>query len=477
MQRRPGPASASGPLSAPVTVPVPVITRRALVGYGCFLLAVALVFGGGTRQGTPGDAIVEILGLPLLGYGLLTLRFGDLPKPARIAVVLAAAIAALPILQLVPLPPAIWSRLPGRAQFASTYISLDMSVPWLPVSLDPAATWWSLLSLIPGLSLFLITLRFAVTEKRALVKCAVLVGLFSVLLDGLQTIGGDASPLRFHTVTNVDRAVGFFANSNHNATFLAGLIPFLIGMLASGDNLFGSKRVARSTGAIVFAAVFVGLALAQSRAGLALGFLGAALSLVSVYSVSSTELRAKAMRYGLVALVAASLLAFQFGFLALSQRLENQDLIQDLRWPVAAVTFEAATGFIPVGSGLGTFQPVYEMSAPRTLVRPAYVNHAHDDWLELWLEGGVPAAILAGAFLVLYAALAFAVFRRTRSASDAGALRLARAAAISILLVLLHSLLDYPLRTTAVMSVFGVYVSILASASARNGDLRGDGAT
>ena len=51
----------------------------------------------------------------------------------------------------------------------------------------------------------------------------------------------------------------------------------------------------------------------------------------------------------------------------------------------------------PFGSGFGTFVPVYEKFAPRTLLG-GYANHAHDDGLELWLAG-VLAVMLAIGFL------------------------------------------------------------------------------
>jgi len=450
-----------GLLSTTVSVPLPVLTRRALVGYTCALFALALVLGGSTRQAALGDAVIEIAALPLLGYALLTLRLADLPVGGRLAVVMAFAIIALPLLQLIPLPSTIWSHLPGRAQFAGTYEALGLSPAWLPVSLDPPGTWRSVMSLIPALSLFLVTVRLTGREKRTLLKVVIPIAVVSVLLDCLQMMGGPESALRFYTITNTDRATGLFANSNHNATFLFSLLPLLIGMVAGGDALFGSRRMAKAMVAGVFVAIFVGLALTQSRAGLALGFLATVLATLGAYAIATPGRRIRTLKYGAAALAAALLLAFQFGFLALAQRVENQELIQDLRWPVAAVTLKAASVFAPVGSGLGTFQPVYEMTAPRTLVRPAYVNHAHDDWLELWLEGGVPAAVLAAAFLALYGALAVAAFRSVPEGSDAAGAGLARAAAVSIALILLHSTVDYPLRTVAIMSLFAVYAAML----------------
>ena len=44
---------------------------------------------------------------------------------------------------------------------------------------------------------------------------------------------------------------------------------------------------------------------------------------------------------------------------------------------------------MPVGAGLGTFVPVYAMFEKPEQVSLFYVNRAHNDVLELWLETGV----------------------------------------------------------------------------------------
>ena len=73
------------------------------------------------------------------------------------------------------------------------------------------------------------------------------------------------------------------------------------------------------------------------------------------------------LRFAIGANLVALLLAFQFGFVGFMQRVEEQG-IEDLRWPVAQVTSQAAIANLPFGSGFGTFVPVYEKFAPRTLL-------------------------------------------------------------------------------------------------------------
>jgi O-antigen ligase len=130
------------------------------------------------------------------------------------------------------------------------------------------------------------------------------------------------------------------------------------------------------------------------------------------------------------------------------------------RMQMYRTTLQAARSFMPVGSGFGTFDPVYRMfEDPATLLRP-YVNHAHNDWLELLLEGGLPAAGLALAGLIWFALSTARVWRSTHNGERSHPL-LARAGWVVIALFLFHSLLDYPLRTTANAAVLALAGALL----------------
>jgi O-antigen ligase len=120
---------------------------------------------------------------------------------------------------------------------------------------------------------------------------------------------------------------------------------------------------------------------------------------------------------------------------------------------------------MPLGSGLGTFVPIYDMHAPRTLLADRFVNHAHDDWLELWLTGGVPALMLAAAFLAWFLSAVVTCWRPTRPTMPARDILFARAASIAVALLLVHSALDYPLRTLALSVVFALACGLLFPAA------------
>src|SRR3546814_14825252 len=50
--------------------------------------------------------------------------------------------------------------------------------------------------------------------------------------------------------------------------------------------------------------------------------------------------------------------------------------------------------YFPAGAGFGGFDPIFRLHEPFRLLKPTYFNHAHNDFLEVVLDGGLPAALL-----------------------------------------------------------------------------------
>ena len=117
---------------------------------------------------------------------------------------------------------------------------------------------------------------------------------------------------------------------------------------------------------------------------------------------------------------------------------------------------------MPLGSGLGTFVPVYAMFEKPEDATPTYVNRAHNDILEMWLETGVLGLALGGLF-VIWLVRRSAEIWRSAPASGASQLdwSLVRAATIVPALILAHSLVDFPLRTGAMMAVMAFACALL----------------
>jgi O-Antigen ligase len=129
---------------------------------------------------------------------------------------------------------------------------------------------------------------------------------------------------------------------------------------------------------------------------------------------------------------------------------------------IAQTTIEAARAYMPLGSGVGTFVPVYAMYEKlQDVLINGYVNHAHDDVLELWLETGIAGIVLSGIFIVWLVRRLMTVWRRASPAPLDIDHALACAAALIVGLLLAHSFVDYPLRTDGMMTMLAFACALL----------------
>ena len=79
-----------------------------------------------------------------------------------------------------------------------------MTLPWLPISLYPSATWLGLISLLPATAVFLAMLSLERRSRRVVIVLIFVIVLGSVVVDMLQIMGGEDSPLRFYEALAVE---------------------------------------------------------------------------------------------------------------------------------------------------------------------------------------------------------------------------------------------------------------------------------
>src|SRR5262245_953536 len=253
--------------------------------YLCGVVMVAsLILGGGSRRGLGLDAALQLLAIPLLLVSLWRLFEASLTRQMRLALWFCSAIAVLPLLQLIPLPPWLWTALPNRQPSAEAFDIFGRALPWMPISVSPTETWLSALSLVPPLAIFLSTHLLSYRERRWLMLVLLAVGVLSVFMGLMQVAQGEASPLRMFNITNTTEAVGFFANRNHFAALVYCLMVFAIGWTVCGANSRPGKPKLKALGFEFDTASFIwmvggftilvlllaGEIMARSRAGLGL---------------------------------------------------------------------------------------------------------------------------------------------------------------------------------------------------------------
>ncbi len=424
------------------------------------VLLAALIFGGSSRGGF-GDVLVQLLALPLLCSQFLLAR----PAPAlqRWLLLPLLLLAAIPLVQLLPLPLGWWSGGALRQQLQQDLLSAGAGLaPHL--TLLPLAAERSLWFLLPAAALWAAVLRLGYRQQRHLLLLLLLAAAGNAVFGLAQLADGQLSTLRLYSPTNVADAVGLFANRNHLAALLVAALPFALvaAVLAfQRRGVVHSNHSLRGLGLIGLAVLLLlAIALTRSRAGVGLGML--ALILCLPWLLRLRERRRAG--WSLTAVLAiAGICTAQFALFGLLQRLDR-DPLDDGRLEYARVLAVAAAASAPFGSGLGSFPRVYPQYEAETGAGPhdVVINHAHNDYLELWLEA---RWLFAAVLLVFLAGFARNGWRLLRGRGFATPERLltARLAWVSVLMLLLHSAVDYPLRTTALSAVFAVLLAHAAS--------------
>lgn len=411
------------------------------------LLALLWLGGGASRADVLGQAVVRTGAGAALAMALLFAappRFGTV----RPVLLLLLATISLVLVQLVPLPYDLWHSLPGRAQFDGAAVLGPVA---RPLAVVPDATINAAASLLVPLAVLLLLAGTRFEERRFMPACVLVLCSGAALFGLLQFSGSNL----LNPLINDSRGYvsGPFANRNHFALFLA-LGCLIAPVWAAGGSSHASLRSSIAMGLV---ALFLLLILASgSRAGMVVGLLATAIGALLVAGKLNRAAR-RAPRWVAPAVVIFTILAigvliwvsFQSDRAAAINRAVSLDSGEDMRLQALPVVWEMIGRYFPAGSGFGGFDAVFRLQEPLAMLKPTYFNHAHNDFLEIVLDGG-----LAG-LLLLVAAVGWwgwASFRIWRAASSRSVVQ-GRLGSAMLLLILLASIVDYPARTPMIMAM------------------------
>jgi hypothetical protein len=202
--------------------------RSPALASGIFIAFIVLCFlGGGASRGDVLSLVYLRPAAVLTIAALLLIPVERDWRTYRSLSLMLAAFAVLIAAQLVPLPPALWQALPGRAPFESAATAAGLPQPWRPLSLTPERTLQSLLTLLFPLAALVGMATIGRDQGRRLLLFLIAATLLSAVLGILQLTAGESSPFHFYAITHRGSAVGVFANRNHQAALLALCIPML----------------------------------------------------------------------------------------------------------------------------------------------------------------------------------------------------------------------------------------------------------
>jgi O-antigen ligase len=356
-----------------------------------------------------------------------------------------AAVVLLPLCQLVPLPPSLWHALPGREVVAEIDAGAGIS-GWRPLTFDVEGTIRAVLNLIPACVMLVLVLHLHTRERMKLLMIIGGFALFGAVL-GIAQLATEGAMTPYPS-SHIGYPIGLFVNRNHNAVFLLIAMPVIAAaaarsMRSSGSTLpFVSAALALLT---ILAVVVIGT---TSRMAITL------LPLALAASLGLLFFRQSVWRVAVPSmLVLGSVAAVVSWVGGLNRTLSRFSSLHEGRFDYWNDVSWALDHYGLAGTGFGTFIPIYKTAESLSSVSPAILNHAHNDFIEIVLEGGVPAIVLLVAF---FAVLAAAVIQMMRKGFDFERASPRVAALIGIVMILIFSLVDYPLRMPALSCVFAV---------------------
>ncbi|MDJ0979386.1 MAG: O-antigen ligase family protein [Erythrobacter sp.] len=374
----------------------------------------------------------------------------------RALVFLALASVALPLLHVLPLPEAVWTRIPGRTLAASAREAVGAN-GWAPISLDSARTLVALSGLIVPLTILSVGWAVRRDQLHTLGWLFVLLGIANALIGLSQAFSVNALASFYPETPMQGVLFGTFANRNSAGLFLVGCLA-LASLLPppKPHPIFGVARLSvclllivaivltRSRTALVLTAIpvlLVGVKLVLTR--LKLGKTRSDGSNGAIFTLGAL---------GLAILLGGSLLLASPG--RLDDTLERFERVGDARTYIWDDALFVSSRYWPVGSGMGTFDEVFQVDESLENMTQRRAGRAHNDYIEVAIEAGLPGLALIAAWLILvvwFSWCARAVPRRWSAWSGSAI----------CLIIALQSATDYPLRNQTMLALAAFAVLLL----------------
>lgn len=344
-----------------------------------------------------------------------------------------------------------------------------VAAQWLLLAGEGYSARAHLPRLLAYLAAFLIAAHLSARcgARGRLAAAIVLLALVEAAMGLAQYLAGWQQIYHLQKVFYTAHASGTYVNPNHFAGLLAMALPLAFAGALAGwerrerggpeDETHGASPARAVLLTFLTALLFLAILFSRSRGGLLAAGGGLAVT-GAIWLAASRRRRESAIIVSVFLAVAASLAAW-VGLDPVIERYQTagRDLVA--RTAVWRDTLALIAERPLAGSGFGSFGEVY----PRVqTAHPAFtVDHAHNDYLQLAVELGVPAAaLLAASWMFLTARGARAALARSAALSRRAQLAGAVGGAAALLA---HAVLDFNLQLPANALVFAVLLGMLAA--------------
>ncbi|MBT3368709.1 MAG: hypothetical protein HN416_16295, partial [Nitrospina sp.] len=390
------------------------------------------------------------------------------------------------LLQLLPLPPALLKIIsPETVNIYQETIGILDPAAWFSISVNKKTGFREFFRYGTYVCFYFLTIQL-LTDKHKLQRTVYNVIIFISLLAAFAIIQNYTSVGTIYwlkTVSGRSNIFGPYVNHNHFAGLVEMILPLVLCLFLYLKPKIKYKQTWREKIVEIFdiqggevhilmgfSAILltVSLVLSLSRGGL----ISACLALMVLVLLLMVRGRQKGKGFLLLFFLGVILFSVSwFGWESTLERfgrLQNdQGEIYEARLDFWQDSLQIISDFPVTGVGFGSFADVYPRY--RTIAGDFSVLHAHNDYLELLIEGGVIGLLLVFWFLAELFYKSYSVFRRRR---DPYSIYLFLGCLTGIVSILFHSLTDFNLH----LGANGLYYYFLAGllVSASHTRLRGE---
>ncbi len=386
-------------------------------------LAIAVLVFGGVE--TISFSIVEVIFFLTAAWWLASSPEITLPSSKK-TVFIPVVLGGIVLLQLCPLPASLLHRVAGRdvpqTQIRAGYLSFE-----------PYATRTHFLILLTCFIAFYFAQVISRDRRRKqfFIGSLVALGTFEAFYGLVQYLSGWQQIFAYVKKFDLEEATGTYINRNHYAGFLEMILPFSLAFAfyeyakLRGDRdskvslrSLMAKSAAQRLVLSLAVSVVICAALIFSRSRM--GILAAASSVLVIFGLVAISRFHGRMGSLLAAtfILLSICVAIWIGPGPIVSRFQTVNEEYSLGGQSRISMWRDALPLIKhhpwLGTGLGTFPIAY--TSGQTAFLSQFVNHAHNDYLELAGDLGIPGALILFASIMVHPGPRdpFIPFRRTR---------------------------------------------------------------
>jgi O-antigen ligase/tetratricopeptide (TPR) repeat protein len=388
------------------------------------------------------------------------------------------------LVQIIPLPSGIIKNIsPETYSLYKETVLIHEPLKWLSLSINKKATLMEFFRIAAYVAFYVLTVQI-LTKKDIFKKTIAIVVVFASLLSFfgiLQHILSNNKIFWFRKLTQGGTPFGPYVNRNHYAGLMEMIFPLVLSLFLFYKphvtyKSFREKitetfnlKVTNIYILLGFSSVLIATSifLTLSRSGI----VSLCLSMI-IFGIMFVE-RGANRRRGIIIIIIFILIVLSvgwFGWDPIFERFEKvrnvQGNISEQRLVIWKDTRNIIKDFPLTGTGFGSFVNIYPRY--RTIQGDAIADHAHNDYIELFSDGGVIAFLICVWFLLTLLYKSYKVFLKRH---EVYSIYIFIGSIAGIIAILIHGITDFNLHIGA-NGLYFFFLSGLA-VSAAHTRLRG----